>query len=264
MNVKSYKDESLLRQGGAKVSHRFYTRIGGVSGSPYESLNCGTGSNDDPVNVLQNRGRVADDFGVAHDHLLSVYQIHGSIVHRVGSVWDECPHGDAMVTDKPGIALGILTADCAPVLFSGQKADGSPVVGAAHAGWKGALTGVLDNVVSEMVKLGANANTIHACVGPCIAQESYEVSNTFKEPFLDENDESVRFFVGGSREGHSFFDLNGYCLWRLMRLGLENVSSIGIDTYMNEAEFFSYRRATHRNERDYGRQISVIVINSHE
>lgn len=264
MSIKFFQDDALLTHGGAATIHGFFSRNGGVSEKPYKTLNCGVGSNDLRENVHTNLERVANQLGVKSKNVICSYQIHGSAVHYVDRVWDKRPKGDALITDVAGLALGVVTADCAPVLFSGQKDDGSPVIAAAHAGWKGALSGVLDNVISEMVKYGADANMIRACVGPCISKSSYEVSDDFISPFIKESDESERFFHASSKVGRAFFDLSGYCAWRLSRKGVRNVSLMDMDTYQNENEFFSYRRSTHRNEGDYGRQISVIAINAQD
>ena len=166
-----------------------------------------------------------------------------------------------MVTDQAGIALGVLAADCTPILFRGKKVDGSPVIGAAHAGWGGALKGISKSTVEAMIALGAEKSSISACIGPCIAQSSYEVSEDFKLPFLAEDVGNDAFFIAGEREGHLMFDLEGYNASNLRKIGVENVHIIGVDTYSNEDDFFSYRRKTHRGEPDYGRQISVIKIN---
>jgi YfiH family protein len=170
----------------------------------------------------------------------------------------ERPQADAQVTDVPGLAISILTADCAPVLFYGRN-DKGPVIGAAHAGWKGALGGVLDSTVYEMEEYGVKAKDIKAAIGPCISKRSYEVGQDFAAPFLNEDPENERFFMNGGA-GKLMFDLPGYCAARLYNCGLTNVAITGIDTYANERDYFSFRRATHRKEPDYGRQISVIVI----
>lgn len=258
--MKHYTDDSFLNLGHHKISYGFFTRIGGNSCGEYKGLNCGTGSNDDPENINLNRAEVARNFNVEPDHLLSLYQIHGNVVHTINAPWDERPQGDGFVTDKAGIALGILTADCAPVLFYGLKADGAPVIGAAHAGWGGALKGVLDETVLKMTQIGAQKDTIRACVGPCISRSSYEVTIDFVDPFLEENEDAENFFHSGAKEGQLMFDLSGYCAWRLFRVGLKNVTVMDKDTYKNQDEFYSYRRATHNNDSDYGRQISVISI----
>lgn len=243
------------------VFHGFFSRRGGVSKDVYAFLNCGPGSDDEPENVNQNRKLVADIAGCRPDHLLSLYQIHSDKCLQVDGPWEgERPEADAMVTDMPGVALGVLTADCAPVLFNGQKEDGSQVVGAAHAGWGGALKGVLEATVEGMKDLGVQADSIRAVVGPCISKASYEVGEEFADAFLQEDEASEVFFMTGQREGHLMFDLPGYCAFRLGRAGLKNVFIKDLDTYFNEEDFFSYRRKTHRHEKDYGRQISVVMI----
>ena len=253
--LKYYEENSF----SDNVFHGFFTRLGGVSSYPYAGLNCGIGSKDSKELVHENRGLVAVQ--AASEALLSLYQMHGTKVIKINEPWKEHerPQADGFVTDKSGIALGILTADCAPVLFYGKKSDNIPVIGAAHAGWGGALNGVLENTVGAMKELGAL--DIKACIGPCISQLSYEVDVWFMDKFIDESEESSQFFKNASKQGHVMFDLSGYCAWRLSRTGIENISSLDIDTYENEEEFFSYRRSTHKNEKDYGRQISVICIN---
>ena len=240
--------------------HGFFGRQGGVSKGVYDSLNCGRGSDDNLSNVQINLDRVAQAVGVASENLLTMHQIHSDKSQIVEEPWtlEQRPEIDSMVTDKAGIALGVLTADCAPVLFLGFKKDGAPVIGAAHAGWKGAVGGVLDSTIENMKNLGAE--DIKACIGPCIAQASYEVSEDFFKPFEKDDPENERFFMAGAREGHLMFDLAGYCASRLARQGLKHVFIKDLDTYFNEEDFFSYRRATHRKEKDYGRQISVIMI----
>ncbi|MCB9991255.1 MAG: peptidoglycan editing factor PgeF [Rhodospirillales bacterium] len=240
------------------VRHGFFGRNGGTSEGIYHSLNCGLGT-EDPA-VPENRARVAKALGLAPDHLLSVYQIHSAQCLPVTAPWAERPQADAMVTDVPGLGLGILTADCAPVLFCGQKADGKPVIGAAHAGWGGALRGVLESTLEGMAALGAAPETICAAVGPCIGQRSYEVSDAFKLPFIEQDEAAAQFFVPSDTPGHLRFDLPGYVTRRLMLAGVPEISVNGSDTYFNEMDYFSYRRTTHRGEPDYGRQISVIVI----
>lgn len=244
------------------VFHGFFGRQGGFSKGVYNGLNCGRGSDDAPENVKANLGAIAEMIGVAPDHILTLHQVHGKSCAVVSDIWDieNRPQADAFVTDRAGIALGILTADCAPVLFSGKKADGAAVIGAAHAGWKGAIGGALDSTVQKMVQIGAEINSITACIGPCIAQGSYEVTEDFFTPFEKEDPENERFFMAARREGHLMFDLAGYCAFRLAKLGLKNVFIKDLDTYFNEEDFFSYRRATHRDEKDYGRQISLILI----
>lgn len=259
-NINYYTEDSFIDRNDRSVFYGFFNRRGGISTGLYCSLNCGIGSQDPSENVLLNRMAIAREASINTRYLLSTYQVHGAKVIYVENPWTDRPHADAMVTDKQGLGLGILTADCAPVLYVGNKVDGEPVIGAAHAGWKGALSGVLGNTVTAMQELGAQKETISACVGPCIGKAFYEVSSGFILPFVDENEESERFFHAASREGAAMFDLAGYCAWRLARNGVNRVSILDKDTYSNEEEFFSYRRSTHKNEEDYGRQISVITI----
>ncbi len=244
------------------VFHGFFSRRGGVSKDIYASLNCGPGSDDNPAHDIQNRKIVSDVVGCDPAKLLSLHQIHSADCLVVSEDWDaqNRPKADAMVTDKPGFALGVLTADCGPVLFQGKTGEGKPVVGAAHAGWGGALKGVLDATIERMVELGAQVETIQAVVGPCIGQASYEVKNDFAEVFVEEDEVAEKFFKAARQEAHLMFDLPGYIAFRLARAGLKNVYIKDLDTYFNEEDFFSYRRTTHRHEKDYGRQISLIMI----
>ncbi len=247
----------------APVYHGFFGRQGGTSKGVYDSLNCGRGSDDNPANVSLNLQMIGNTIGLPHDRIMTQHQIHSNVCAYVDAPWDDNkarPEGDALVTDKAGLAIGVLTADCAPVLFLGTKEDGSPVIGAAHAGWKGAVGGVLDNTVKMMLGRGAVLSSLRACVGPCIAQGSYEVSEAFVDPFMNDDHDNERFFMAGTREGHLMFDLAGYCAARLARNGLKTVFIKDLDTYFNEEDFFSYRRATHRDEKDYGRQMSLIYI----
>lgn len=234
--------------------HGFFLRHGGASGGIYESLNCGPGSRDDAGAVGENRRRVAQALGPDIE-LVTQYQIHSAVVHPV-------PHtgtreGDAMVTATPGLALGILTADCAPVLLADA---GARVIGAAHAGWKGALGGVLENTVAAMEQLGARRENIHAAIGPAISQDNYEVGWEFRDRFLELGLRNRRFFVPSDREGHYRFDLKGYGAHRLAQAGVTSVEILPACTYPPENGFFSYRRTTHRGEPDYGRQVSAIAL----
>jgi YfiH family protein len=249
-SVPSFTDE--------RAHHAFFGRRGGVSGGLYDSLNCGVGSQDERANVLENRSRVASAMGVAPERLLSLHQTHSTICLTVREPWGlmDRPQADAQITDVPGLALGVLASDCAPVLF--YASSNKPIIGVAHAGWGGALKGVLENTVFAMQKLGAG--DIKACIGPCIAKASYEVTEEFSKPFLELYDEDERFFHAGKRPGHLMFDLAGYCAARLARAGVKNVHIVDADTYALEGDFYSYRRATHRKEKDYGRQISAIVL----
>jgi YfiH family protein len=239
------------------VRHGFFTREGGVSEGIYASLNCGLGSGDDTDKVATNRGRVAH--AVDLKALVTAYQIHSPTVVEVETPWtrEHAPRADAMVTTRPGIALGILTADCAPVLFADRK---SRVVGAAHAGWRGAITGVLDATVAAMAKHGARPESMVAAIGPCIAQASYEVGPEFPAAFLAEDPANAAFFKPSARAGHFMFDLSGYVARRLKKLGIASVTALTNDTCRDEDRFFSYRRACLRGEKDYGREISVIAL----
>jgi hypothetical protein len=243
---------------GAGVEHAFFTREGGASTGIYASLNCGLGSGDDKETVRENRRRVLARIGLAADRLRTVYQVHGTTVWTVEDDRARAPkQADAMVTRMRGVGLGILTADCAPVLFADRAAG---VVGAAHAGWKGAVSGVLAETVAAMEALGARRGAIEAAVGPCIAQASYEVGPEFPRPFLDEDRRNRAYFAAGRRAGRFQFDLAGYVASRLARLGLAGVSLTPADTCAEEGRFFSYRRTRLRGEPDYGRQISVIAL----
>ncbi len=263
-NLKIYSDDNFIGAFSSDVFHGFFTRRGGVSEGMYRGLNCGIGSNDDALKVQENRNMVAKASGVKNHNLLSLYQVHGAETIYVQKSWEACnrPKADSFVTDISGIALGILTADCAPILFVGQKENNEPVIGAAHAGWGGALKGVIESTIFVMAEIGAVKNSIRAMVGPCICQTSYEVKEIFANAFIDENEASKRFFLSGANAGHLLFDLSGYCAYRLARAGINYIYTQNIDTYRNENEFYSYRRSTHRSENDYGRQVSVISINN--
>ncbi|MCD6035866.1 MAG: hypothetical protein K0R63_1607 [Rickettsiales bacterium] len=247
----------LARHDG--VRHGFFTRQGGVSEGIYASLNAGAGSNDNQIHVRENKKRIAESLGVPALQLCTLYQIHSPTVWEVTEPFEEerRPEADAMVTTTKGIALGILTADCVPVLFSCSRRS---VIGAAHAGWKGAVSGVLENTVQAMERLGAKRNSIHATVGPCIHQESYEVGGEFIERLMDMDLQNERFFIPSDKPDHAMFDLPGYVLARLKGMGLHSVNQIPYDTCKEEAMFFSYRRKTLREETDYGRQVSAIVL----
>jgi YfiH family protein len=240
------------------IAHGFFGRTGGVSEGLYASLNCGPGSRDSRDAVLENRARCAAALG-AGAHLLTLYQIHSGEAVTVTAPWDipANPKADAMVTDRTGIALGILTADCAPVLLADDQAR---VIGAAHAGWNGALAGVTDSAIAAMIGLGARREHIHAAIGPCIGQAAYEVGPEFPPRFLAQDDANARFFTPSPRADHWQFDLPGYVAHRLAQAGIGAVENLARCTYEDEKAFFSYRRATHRNEPDYGRQISAIML----
>ena len=241
------------------VRHRFFTRRGGVSQGLYSSLNCGYGSGDSPDNVKENRRRAAAEFALGETDLLTVHQVHSTDVLTVGDTrWTSpgAPKADALVTDRPGVVLGVLSADCAPVLFADPQAG---VIGAAHAGWKGALGGVTDTTLAAMEKLGARRERVRAAIGPCIAGASYEVGPEFPAPFLAQDPANERFFRPSTRPGHFMFDLPGYLLQRLVRAGIA-ATATGQDTRAEEADFFSYRRNTLNGVRDYGRGLSAIAL----
>jgi YfiH family protein len=240
------------------IRHAFFTRIGGVSGGLYASLNVGFGSDDSAENVRRNRARAIDALG-GSDSLNTVYQIHGREVAVADGPWEHAaaPKADAMVTNRPGLAIGILTADCAPVLFADPE---NRIIGAAHAGWRGAVGGVLASTVEAMERLGAKRPFIRAAVGPTIAQASYEVGPEFPAPFLAESQENQRFFRPSARDGHHMFDLAGYVASRLAALGIGTAEILACDTCADEEHFFSYRRSTLRKDSDYGRELSAIVI----
>jgi YfiH family protein len=252
-------DEStpFLTHPALQTRHGFFTREGGVSQGLFASLNCGE-RQEEPKNVEENLRRVAEAMQVSADKLVSCGQIHSTTVITVTKPWgrNEKPKADAMVTKEKGLALGVKTADCGPVLFHDAKAN---VIGAAHAGWKGAVNGVLEETIKAMEKLGAKTENITAVIGPCIQQNSYEVGPEFSVPFLKQDAANDAFFRKGSRENHPLFDLSGYILQRLKLRGL-NAHSIGFDTCSDEKRFFSYRRATLRGEKEHGTLISVTVL----
>jgi polyphenol oxidase len=261
--MKVYKDDVFSNRCGAGVSYGFYGRTGGVSTGLYDSLNCAMGSGDDQAKVLQNRALIAADLGVDDSRISTLWQCHSGQCLQLSAHTphgDDRPKGDGLVTDVPGLAIGVLTADCGPVLFHGSRDNGAPVIGAAHAGWGGAFGGVLDDTVSKMQAAGAVMESMVACVGPCIQQASYEVSEAFSHPFLEKHEESERFFKSGVRAGHLQFDLSGYIAFRLALSGVQTIRIMSVDTYREEENCFSYRRATHRGESVYGRQMSAIVI----
>lgn len=241
------------------IRHGFMTRQGGVSTGLYEGLNCGYGSNDDPAAVRENRARAAAALGQAPDSLVTVHQIHSPDVVTVTRPWPhgEAPRGDAMVTDRPGVTLGILTADCVPVLFCDPIAG---IIGAAHAGWKGAMGGVLEATLAAMVALGARPDRVRVGVGPHIGRDSYEVGPEFRARFVDAAADHAALFRPSGRKDHWLFDLGAYVDGRLRAAGLDQIDHAGRDTVAEEALFFSYRRATLRQEPDYGRFISLICL----
>ena len=241
------------------IRHAFFTREGGVSAGIYASLNCGPGSSDDLDAVASNRATAMAFLERSPDDLVTVRQAHTAdvvVVERPFPV-SGAPIADALVTDRPGIVLGILTADCAPVLLADKSGR---VIAAAHAGWKGALSGVLDSTIRAMGGFGVRPEDTVAVVGPCIAQRSYEVGADFPTPFLVEDPSTSGFFGKALKSDRYMFDLKGYVLHRLRRLGVRDIHALPSDTCCEEQRFFSYRRATLRKEPDYGRQLSAIVI----
>lgn len=243
----------------AGVPHGFLGRVGGVSRGIHAGLNVGVGSEDDPGAITENRARAVQAVA-AGAKLVTLYQVHSAdcVTVRVPPGDRLRPQGDALVTDRPGLLLGIVTADCAPVLLA-DVATG--VVGAAHAGWKGALRGVTDSTLLAMEALGARRDRIVAAIGPCIARESYEVDDAFAHRFTTDDPANERFF-GPGRPGHRHFDLAAYVAHRLAMAGVSRIAALELDTYRDEARFFSFRRATHRGENSYGRQISLIALSS--
>lgn len=245
------------------IRHGFLTREGGVSTGIYASLNCGPGSDDVPASVSENRRRAVEMVGLGQVPLVTCSQIHCADVVRITTPWTpwtvaDAPKADALVTNQPGLALGVLTADCAPVLFADAV---SGVVGAAHAGWKGAVGGVVEATVAAMIDLGATPGTIHAAVGPCINQASYEVGPELQGTVLGVSAWAEELFVvSPDTPDHFHFDLPGYVAGRLARLNLGRVEILGFDTYSQSQHFFSYRRTTHEGGGDYGRELSAIGL----
>ena len=245
----------------ASTAHAFFGRRGGVSSGIFASLNCGPGSGDARDKVVENRRRALAQLSPEPNAtLLTLYQVHSNKAVVATEPWEigGAPQADAMATNRPGLALGILTADCAPVLLADVEAK---VIGAAHAGWKGALSGVIEAAVAAMESLGARRERIAAAIGPCISQANYEVGPEFEARFREADPAYVRFFAAGATKPDRWhFDLSGFVAARLGDAGVQNVEVVAADTYAREAEFFSFRRATHRGETDYGRQLSAILL----
>ena len=241
------------------IRHAFFTRAGGVSDGVYTSLNGGVGSSDATANVSENRARMAAQLGVEPDRLLTAYQIHSPNVVVAQTPWphSERPRADAIVTRVPGLAIGVSTADCGPVLLADPQAG---VIGAAHAGWRGALTGVVEAAIAAMEQLGARRAQIVAAAGPMIRQPNYEVGADLIERFLAADPDNARFFTPAGRPGHALFDLAGFVVDRLRRAEIAQVEDLGHCTYADPAQFYSYRRATHRAEPDYGRHVNAIAL----
>jgi polyphenol oxidase len=242
------------------LAHGFFTRLGGVSQGVYASLNGGVGSRDAREAVTENRARIAAALGTPPERLAVPFQIHSPDAVAINELWPPSarPHCDALVTATPGLALGVTGADCGMILFADRRAH---VIGAAHAGWKGALTGVVEATVTAMERLGAKRSDIVAALGPCIGHKSYEVGPEFVAAFERAGDDTARYFTPSRRAGHSMFNLNAYIAERAARAGVGRFEDLRLDTYADERRFFSYRRTTHRREPDYGRLISVIALN---
>jgi polyphenol oxidase len=246
-----------LRDAG--IRHGFFTKQGGVSDGVYAALNCGLGSNDDAAKVLENRARVARHLGSQSDHVVTLFQTHSATALIVDQPIsrDAVPKADAVVTRTPGLVIGALAADCNPVLFADPVAK---IVAAAHAGWRGALGGILESTITAMESLGADRTRMVAAVGPCINQASYEVGAEFEAEFLTASAAYDVFFHRASPTSRPHFDLPGFVMMRLGRAGVGTTERVAPCTYENESKFFSFRRATHRKEQDYGRQISAIMV----
>ncbi len=241
------------------IAHAFFTREGGVSTGLYRGLNTGIGSKDSRDAVLENRARAARYLGAAPENLATPHQVHSADAIIVDAAWapGHGPKADAVVTACPGIAVGAGAADCGPVLFAEPEAR---VVAAAHAGWKGALTGILESTIATMAQLGAERAKIVAVLGPTISAAAYEVGPEFSDRFVAADSSNARFFTPSARAGHSMFDLPGYIVARLEAAGVRAVGNLALCTYADEARFYSYRRATHRGEPDYGRLLSAITL----
>jgi YfiH family protein len=243
----------------AGIRHGFFTRAGGVSLGCYESLNGGVGSHDAPEHVAENRARMAAAVGVAAESLITAYQIHSPVVVTADAPWDPTarPRADAIVTRTAGLAIAVSTADCGPILFADAAAG---VIGAAHAGWRGAHAGVAEATIAAMEACGADRSRIVAALGPMIRQPNYEVGPEFVAQFTNDDPGNERFFSGGARAGHALFDLAGYIAARLARAGIGRIDDLGRCTYAEPQTFFSYRRSVHRREPDYGRHLNVIAL----
>ena len=243
----------------ARIRHAFFTRSGGVSDGVYTSLNGGVGSNDAPEKVAENRARMAASLGVTPERFLTPYQIHSPDVVVADGSWTQetRPRADALVTREPKLAIGVSTADCGPLLFADETAG---VIGAAHAGWRGAFTGVIEATLAAMETLGAARERVAVALGPTIRQPNYEVGPEFVERFLAADADNARFFTPSPRAGHAMFDLTGYIAERARRAGVASFEDLGLCTYADPDRFFSYRRMSQRGEPDYGRHINAIAI----
>lgn len=256
MSVPFYTSDALKEAG---ITHGFFTRRGGMSEGLYAALNCGPGSGDDKAHVRENRRRIAQALGAPDAPLLTCYQVHGREVVNVTTSWEMgegAPQADGMVTNKPGMVLGILTADCVPVLFADAQAR---VIGAAHAGWKGAHRGILGATVQSMEALGAKREHMIAVVGPAIAQDSYEVGDDLRDALLEETTDNAAYFVPNENARWQF-DLKSYAVAKLAAAGVERINLLAMDTFSDKDTFFSYRRTTKAGEPDYGRHLSAIML----
>ena len=258
MNAPEALTAASLRLAG--IGHGFFTRIGGVSEGVYASLNSGVGSRDSPEAVAENRSRTAAALGVAPQRLAVPYQVHSADAAAISGPWapQARPNCDALATATPQLALGVTGADCGMILFADSRAR---VIGAAHAGWRGALAGIVEATVAAMERLGARRSDIVAALGPCIGKASYEVGPEFVAAFAAAGEDTARYFAASRNAGRSMFDLNAYIAERAARSGVGAFEDLRLDTYDDEERFFSYRRSTHRREGDYGRLISAIVLN---
>ena len=254
--IKPIKHPALESDG---ITHGFFTRKGGVSKGIYKSLNCGSGSMDSPLAISENRKRAMASFKLDQNSLITAWQSHSSNVQTINeqNLLTTPPKCDALVTKQPGLALGVLTADCAPVIFANKKYG---VIGIAHAGWRGALNGILEETIFHMSELGATPNDTKAIVGPAIGQGSYEVSDSFRDKFIQKYNRNKTFFIPSTQHNFWMFDLSGYILARLENAGIGLALSINMDTYVNKNEFFSYRRTCHNGSGDYGRLLSAIAL----
>ena len=256
MSVPIKKAQNLDALNG--FSHGFFSRHGGVSSTPYDTLNTGLGSDDEPTRVHENRARCAGALGAVPDHLLTVHQIHSDIAVRVNGPWPGSPtRADGMVTDRPGLALGVLAADCMPFLFADPNAG---IIGAAHAGWRGALGGILEATIAAMIKLGADPSYIKGAIGPCLRQPNFEVGLDLYDAFTSKYPQSRRFFAPGCSSEKRQLDLSGFGIWRLNEVGVTDINDIGVCTLTRHEDYFSYRHACQTNQADYGRNLSAIMI----
>tara|TARA_B100000073_G_scaffold343534_1_gene348551 strand:- start:1564 stop:2358 length:795 start_codon:yes stop_codon:yes gene_type:complete len=263
MNTLAKIEYPQFKADDGAFTYGFFGKNGGVSPQPYNTLNVSFQSGDAEANIRENRRRIASQMQRDLMDIYTVKQVHGRDCLVVSDEYDsadEAPDADALVTDKPNMPIAVMTADCVPVLFSARKQNGAPVIGAAHAGWGGALKGIIESTLSAMQHLEADLTSVQACIGPCIQKKSYEVSIDFATPFLEQDEAAERLFSEGQHDDKLLFDLPAYVMARLAKAGVRQVFDTGLDTYARAEDFFSYRRATHEGLNDYGRQASVIMI----